>query len=88
MILTLIISIITLLIKIVEVILPNWGLPDSLVNSSAYFLEQVYMWNTYFPIKAFSYSILMVLGFHLIVMTWNFASGLISIIRGGGKINI
>jgi len=88
MITTLLIAIITLFLRILVVILPSWGMPDILLSGFTYFYQNIILWSAYFPIEATVNCLILIIGFHLIMMVWHFAVGVISIMRGGGTMNV
>lgn len=85
---TLIISIVSVLLTVFSLILPSWALPSYIVNSFTSGIQYIYFLNEFLPLNAIIKSLLIIFSFEVIILSARLVVGLISIVRGGGKIDI
>jgi len=76
------------LIKIFNAIIPNWSLPDEMITALSYFGVYISKFNDLFPVADLFVVIGIALAIEIILMLIRWAAGFLSIIRGGGKIDI
>jgi len=88
MITTLIIYIVGLLIDVLSFILPTWALPVWLVNGWATAMQAILFYNNFFPLNEIIKCCIIILAFEIVILTARLVVGVISIVRGGGRIDI
>lgn len=76
------------LIAVLDWLLPNWSLPDYMFT----FMDEtngiVMMLNGFLPVKAFIICLGLVLSFEGGILLFKLITGFMSLIRGGGKVDI
>lgn len=83
-----IIKIVILLFSVIGAIIPAWKLPNYIidpVNEVAGFFNLL---NGYLPMTAFLKVLILIIGFEITIMTAKVVLGILSLIRGGGKVDI
>jgi len=80
--------IINILILLVCAILPAWSLPGWFLDMFVEISNAINLLNDYLPLVTALQVFLLILGFEIAIMTFRLGLGLISIFRGGGKIDI
>ena len=80
--------IINILILLVCAILPAWSLPTWLLEMFTEIGSAINLFNDYLPLVAALQVFLLILAFEIAIMTFRLGMGLISIFRGGGKVDI
>jgi len=85
MITTLLINILVVILKIIMYAIPNWFLPQPLVDGFTLVINDAMNFNGIFPIADIMFCLSLVLFFHILVFIYNQGMGFLSIIRGGGS---
>lgn len=88
MIISAIIYVFSILLRVVAFIAPEWRLPDFILIGFDYFITNIVLWNNFFPIWAVTKCIIIIIAFQLALTLARITMGTLSIIRGGGKIDI
>lgn len=88
MLVNILISIINMLMAFLKFAIPNWFIPDSIQEGFAFMIDEALKFNGVIPMSAILLCISVILWFHIIRITFNLMSGFISIIRGGGKMEV
>ncbi len=83
-----IIRIISLLISLTSAILPAWRFNDNIVNVISEVWGKIMIANGFFPVTTCLKIALIILSFETTIFLARTIFGLISIIRGGGKVEI
>lgn len=88
MIVAILFMIVNFLIKILIFFLPSWNLPAEPFNYLAQGYYTIIQFSDIFPVQTFFIVLSLILTFELFMILARFGAGIISIIRGGGKIDI
>lgn len=88
MITTFILKIIVLLFSLIGALLPEWRLPDYILNSFSSGMDHVLFFNNYLPIVAGFKIFILILSFEVTLILARIIFGVISVVRGGGKIEV
>lgn len=88
MIIGIFIKIISVFLALVSAILPTWQLPSEVIAPFSLIAGYLTILNAYFPIGVLLQCILIALAFEACVLTIRLVLGILSTIRGGGKIDI
>lgn len=88
MITTLFVNIISVFMGLVSAIMPSWRLPTYIISAFEDSLNVLYVFNGYFPVDACIKVGIIIFSFHITILTARLIFGLISIIRGGGKVEV
>ncbi len=88
MITTLIVNLISVLLSIVSVVLPAWRLPDYIIDSFRGAIDILLVFNFALPVNAAIKSFIIILTFESTILFARLVLSLITIIRGGGKIEV
>lgn len=88
MITTLIVKLISIFLKLITALLPAWALPSYILEAFFDFTGQILFFNGYAPVVAFFQVIIIVISFEIAIITARIITGVMSLIRGGGKIEI
>jgi len=76
------------LIKIFNAIIPNWSLPEEMITALSYFGVYISKFNDPCPIADLFVVVGIARSVEIILMLVRWAAGFLSLIRGGGKIDI
>lgn len=88
MITTLIVTIISIFMNLVSAILPAWRLPDVIVNAFSTFINAIVIFSAFDSFVAIATVLIVIFSFEITILTARLIAGLLSLIRGGGKIDI
>lgn len=88
MVTTLIVIVISLFMGLIGAMLPTWRIPEYIMTTFDNSIGHVLLFDGYFPVtEAFQVAILIIV-FETTILTARLIMGLVSIIRGGGRIEI
>jgi hypothetical protein len=68
-----------------DLIIPNWALPDEMMTAVGYGMEIVYFFDELFPIHVIIELILLFISFELTILLVKLIIGLIAMLRGSGQ---
>lgn len=88
MIVNILITLIVWLLKIFNAVIPNWDLPSEVYLNAESILTTFYQLNFLIPVDILLQMIILVVVFETVVLLTRIGSGMISLIRGGGHIDI
>ena len=88
MLITLLIYIVSILVEVISFVLPAWGLPDYLIDGALVAINATLFYNSLFPLFEIIKCIILIFGFEVVIILARLVMGLISILRGGGKIDV
>jgi len=88
MIFSIIIYIFIGLLGIINFVIPNWDLPEPVYDVLSSSIASLNGLNFILPVDTILIFISLVLSFEISLLVFRVASGIISIIRGGGRIDI
>jgi len=88
MIIGLIVTTVSIFISLVALILPAWRIPDDIIGVLAYGVDMGNIINGFFALKALIIVFGTIMIFEGALIATRLVFGLISVIRGGGKIDI
>lgn len=77
-----------LLLFIFDRLLPNWSLPDEYISAFSSFSVGILKWDGIIPLQAILYVIIAILTFEGLMLMYKAITGLVSLIRGGGNMDI
>jgi len=82
------IKIIVSLLSFINFLLPNWKLPETMLVIPIQFSEFSKGLGYFLPMDEIFSAILLIILFETSVLTFRTITGIVSIIRGGGKIDV
>lgn len=88
MIVELLINVADLIASVLAWLLPDWKLPDFLISSYTIGYNSFMMFNVVLPLVAIFNCLMVFILYYFFLLMSRLAFGLISLIRGGGKIDI
>lgn len=88
MLIEILLSLISYLIRFFAWLLPNWQLPDNITESFKDIISGIFAWDFLFPIVEISQVLFIIITFEITLLTARSIAGIISLIRGGGRIDI
>lgn len=88
MIVDILITILNVLLRVFNAIIPNWTLPDAFVTSLSYFGVYVAKFSWLFPIPDFLVVVGIAISIEIVILLIRVGSGILSFFRGGGRIDI
>ena len=88
MITTGIIYLIYALTLVFDLILPSWALPDTMMTAVTTGFQIVWFFNEVLPISACIQVFMLIIGFEFSLLLVRLVFGFISLVRGGGKVDI
>jgi len=86
MITTILIKILTLLISVLVFVLPDWSLPDNVLNAISYPFQHLMQLNGLFPISEILLVLVLLLTFEILLLTYKLSTRIISFFRGSGSL--
>lgn len=81
-------TILNFVLQVIVWVMPNWRLPYEITDAFGLIISNLATWNTFIPIETFLYCISFILGFEIAVTIIKVTSGFISLLRGGGNLNV
>lgn len=88
MIFTLLAYVFAIILGAVAYLLPDWQLPNYIIQSLSEASSHIGLFNEFFPITALFKGLLLIIGFELVMLSVKLISGILSLIRGGGNIDL
>lgn len=88
MIITFLFTIIIWLLKLFNTVIPNWNLPSEMYTQTQSVLTTFYQLNFLIPVDILLQMFILVIVFEMVILIIRMSSGLISLIRGGGTLDI
>lgn len=88
MLLDILLGLLQALLSLIEWILPNWKLPEYVIYNLGWLISQMAKYNDLIPVTTLIWCISFVFLFELGLLIVNALGGIISILRGGGKIDV
>lgn len=85
MITSILIELSSFFLVIIKFIIPNWFIPEELIDSIIFFQEQALNFNGILPIATLLFCIYLILTFASIMIMYKIATSFMTIIRGGGS---
>lgn len=79
---------VSFLLNLFSILLPSWSLSPVFYSSLGSFLQAGLGWNNLFPVWHVIFILSLILGFEIIVMLVRMGSGLLSLFRGGGGVDL
>lgn len=87
MIVDIFLKIIIFFVKFLALAIPNWFIPDAFIDGFLFIVERALIFDGILPMVHIINALMLILYFHIIILTFKLISGLLSIVRGGGKID-
>jgi len=81
-------TIIIWLLKAFNFIIPNWNLPDVVYTNFIDVMTPFYQLNFLIPVDVLIQMFILFVVFEIVLLTIRLGSGFISLVRGGGAIDI
>ena len=88
MIVELLIDLFSIFTGVISKLLPNWSIPDTFINAFSYLGVYSLKFNAVLPIKAIITVLFIMISFELIIIGIRIITGLLSLLRGGGKLDV
>lgn len=88
MLLTIIIELGIFLLTLLGWLLPVWQIPDKFVDAFSWALNLIFQWNGVLPVRSMFYILTVIITFEIMILLVRFIAGFISVIRGGGKVDV
>jgi len=88
MIVTLILKLITMFVEVLTFLLPKWAIPDYIVNAFQVITDQISGLNSILPLQEILNVLVLGILFEIAVLFFRLLFGLISLVRGGGKVDL
>lgn len=88
MIVTLMLYLVGIFTRLLAVLLPQWEIPSSAVTAWDSFMAYTGLLDTFFPLSDLFTMILVIVVYKLSLLAFRTGVGVISLMRGGGNINI
>lgn len=88
MILTILFNFVEFLFDLISILLPSWRLPIEFINAFEYVVLAVLSWDAILPMSEMLIVMSVIITFEVSILFTRMIFGFLSIIRGGGKIDV
>lgn len=88
MIFDILLSMFSVLISFFAMLLPNWGIPADVLEGVRYFFQYAFVIDGILPVTTIFICVSTILVFESFILISKLIGGIISIIRGGGDLEI